>query len=476
MRDDMHRRRGPDRLTLAIGLASAVGGLASAVGGMCVPRVTFAAGLPMIFVDQPDALMDVPISIELAGFAPHQPVALTATQIFPSHSRWQARATFTADENGHIAVARQAPASGDYDGVAAMGLVWSAQRVVPATPPIPDDWILQPSLIQLDAVGANGERSELTVRRHSAALGVTRNLIRSDGVVGILFLPPGEGPHPSVLVLHGGGGGIDEYTGAMLASHGYAALNLAYFSEPGLPRGLVNIALEYFENAIRWMRAQTWLGDGFLAVWGPSRGGELALLLGSTFADINAVSAWVPSGVMFWPIGRAEKGDSRRPVSWTLRGEPLPFLQEDNDNVEPIPPQQPGEARAYTPIYLRHLRDARAVERATIAVENIRGPVMLVSGTDDQMWPSSALADIALRRLESKAFAYPFQHLKYEGAGHLILIPYGPRTTRNIGFKLEGFSGLLYAQGGNPRADAEAGADAWRQMLVFLEAGARNRR
>ena len=139
----MHRRHGPDRRTLAIGLASAVGGLASAVGGlasavggMCVPRVIFAAGPPMILVDQPDALMDVPISIELAGFAPHQPVALTATQIFPSHSRWQARATFTADENGHIAVARQAPASGDYDGVAAMGLVWSAQRVVPATPPI----------------------------------------------------------------------------------------------------------------------------------------------------------------------------------------------------------------------------------------------------------------------------------------------------------------------------------------------------
>jgi hypothetical protein len=29
---------------------------------------------------------------------------------------------------------------------------------------------------------------------------------------------------------------------------------------------------------------------------GPSRGGELALLLGATFPDINAASAWVPSG------------------------------------------------------------------------------------------------------------------------------------------------------------------------------------
>ena len=263
-----------------MGLASAVGGPDSPVfGGIpfcCWREVRSTCHLHSGATHDPrrptNALMDVPISIELAGFAPHQPVALTATQIFPSHSRWQARATFTADENGHIAVARQAPASGDYEGVAAMGLVWSAQRVVPATPSFPADWILQPSLIHLDAVGANGERSELTVRRHPAAPGITRTPIRSDGVVGILFLPPGEGRHPAVLVLHGGGGGMDEYTGAMLASHGYAALNLAYFSEPGLPRDcLVDIPLKYFKNAIRWMRAQTWLGDGFLAVCGGRR-------------------------------------------------------------------------------------------------------------------------------------------------------------------------------------------------------------
>ncbi len=109
-------------------------------------------------------------------------------------------------------------------------------------------------------------------------------------------------------------------------------------------------------------------------------------------------------------------------------------------------------------------------------VENISGPVLLVSGTDDQMWPSSDLADIAMRRLESKNFKFPFRHLKYQDAGHLILLPFGPRTTHVIGFKAEGFGGMLYSQGGTPKADAEAGADAWRQMLEFLQAAAKNRR
>jgi fermentation-respiration switch protein FrsA (DUF1100 family) len=397
----------------------------------------------MIVVDRPDALMDVPVVVELKGFAPRQPVTLTATQIFPSHSRWQAQASFMTDEEGNLSVARQAPMSGSYEGIAAMGLIWSAERVLPPSPPVPVDWILQPSFIHFEALGPNDQRAELTITRRSAGPGVTRNAIRGDGLVGVLFLPPGEGPHPSVLILHGGGGGMDEYTGAMLASRGYAALNLAYFSEPGLPRGLFNIPLEYFENAIRWMREQPWLRNGFLAVWGPSRGGELALLLGATFADINAVSAWVPSGVMFWPVGVAEKGDTRPPASWTWRGKPLPYLQENNERVEPLPPQQPGQPMAYTPIYLKHLRDQRAVERATIPVENIRGPILLVSGTDDQMWPSSALADIAMRRLESSGFGFPFRHLKYQNAGHLILLPFGPRTTHVIGFKAEGFSGML---------------------------------
>ena len=430
----------------------------------------------MIVVDQPDALMDVPVAVELKEFTPHQAVTITATQMFPSHSRWQAHATFMTDVSGAVGIARQAPISGSYEGVAAMGLIWSAERVSPPSPPFPDDWVLQPSFIHFEAIGPNDQRAELAITRRSAGPGVTRRVIRIDGLVGVLFLPPGEGPHPSVLILHGGGGGMDEYSGAMLASRGYAAFNLAYFAEPGLPQGLVNIPLEYFENAIRWMRAQPWLREGFLAAWGPSRGGELALLLGATFPDINAVSAWVPSGVMFWPIGLAEQGDTRPPASWTWRGKPLPYLQENNGSVEPLPPQQPGQPTAYTPIYLRHLRDERAVERATIPVENIRGPILLVSGTDDQMWPSSALADIAMRRLESNGFKFPFRHLKYQGAGHLILLPWGPRTTHIIGFKADWSSGLVYEQGGTPRTDAEAGADAWRQMLQFLEAGARDHR
>lgn len=126
---------------------------------------------------------------------------------------------------------------------------------------------------------------------------------------------------------------------------------------------------------------------------------------------------------------------------------------------------------AFAPFCRSQLRDPLAVERATIPVEKIRGPVQLVSGMDDQMWPSSDLADIAFRRLEAHHHPFPFRHLKYPGAGHMILVPYWPIAQGRVQtLQIEGLRDILLTQGGSMKADAEAGTDAWRDSLAFLAA------
>jgi dienelactone hydrolase len=422
-----------------------------------------------VVVDQPAGPIDAEIEIALRGFRSRRPVTVTATQTYADALRWQARATFTTDDDGRVEIAHQAPVSGSYDGISPMGLFWSAEPLPREATPIPAGSIMRPLSVELDAASADGTRSRLTFERRIAGPGVTRHPVRHAGMVGTLFLPPGAGPHPAVLVVSGGGGGIAEFHGAVLGSHGYAALALGYFGVEGLPRGLVNIPLEYFETAIYWMRRQPWLQDQCLAVWGASRGGELALLLGAIFPQINAVVAWVPSGVVFWALGLAEPGDTRPRAAWTFRGKPLPFLQENNATSDPLPVAEPENPVAYAPYYRRQLGDARAVERATIPVERICGPVLLVSGTDDQMWPSSDLADIALHRLEAHRHPYPCRHLKYPGAGHTILVPYWPLAVRTTRLSVQGLTEYLLSQGGTPKADAEAGVDAWRNTLAFLE-------
>src|SRR4030095_3905432 len=81
----------------------------------------------------------------------------------------------------------------------------------------------------------------------------------------------------------------------------------------------------------------------------------------------------------------------------------------------PASPETPLEL---TPMFLKSLEDRAAVEAAAIAVESIRGPVLLISGEDDRLWPSPVLAEIAAARLA--AHTHAVTHLRYSGAGHMI--------------------------------------------------------
>ena len=72
--------------------------------------------------------------------------------------------------------------------------------------------------------------------------------------------------------------------------------------------------------------------------------------------------------------------------------------------------------------------DQADIARATIPVEKINGPVLLISGEDDALWPSTQLAQIAMDRLAQYQHPFPDKHLHYAGAGHLIGEPYLPTT------------------------------------------------
>ncbi|WP_411828358.1 acyl-CoA thioester hydrolase/BAAT C-terminal domain-containing protein [Paenibacillus elgii] len=49
---------------------------------------------------------------------------------------------------------------------------------------------------------------------------------------------------------------------------------------------------------------------------------------------------------------------------------------------------------------------------------------MLVSGGDDQLWPSSKFAEILMERLTCHHHPYKNIHLHYKDAGHFLCFPY----------------------------------------------------
>jgi len=86
-----------------------------------------------------------------------------------------------------------------------------------------------------------------------------------------------------VLVLHGGGAnderGYASRYACLLAHHGYAVLDLAYFDTPETPPDLVEIPIEYFSRAIDWLLEQDEVTADRVGTVAWSRGTEAQFLL-----------------------------------------------------------------------------------------------------------------------------------------------------------------------------------------------------
>jgi dienelactone hydrolase len=272
------------------------------------------------------------------------------------------------------------------------------------------------------------------------AEGVERVIIRYGDLRGTLFRPPGNDRHPGVLVLGGSEGGLPARRAAWLASHGFAALALAYFRFEDLPQDLAGIPLEYFGRALTWMANRPEIAGDRIAVVGVSRGAELALQLGSMFPRIRAVVAYSPANVRY----PACCGFTPVPYAWTWKGNGL----------------------AFRPVRPRAALTAMAMQ-AEIEVERIQGPVLLISGDADRVWDSKSMADSIVARLKRHNFTYSVDHLNYAHAGHAAgrpeIVPAWQGAVRNA------TSGRDAEMGGTPQGNAESSLDAIGKVIEFLQ-------
>jgi dienelactone hydrolase len=196
---------------------------------------------------------------------------------------------------------------------------------------------------------------------------------------------------------------------------------------------LSRIPLEYFERALRWLGKQPAADPTRLVTFGISRGGEASLLIAGTFPQlVHAAVGYVPSAIVVpSPLSVAVP-------AWTFHGQPVR-----------------GDTSA-------------AVPTGWIRVERIDGPVFVVGGDDDALWPSGYSVRNIRRRMLAHG-RHDVTALEYPNAGHEL----GAVVPRQIELSAAGYGVVdtRYGQlilGGSPRADEAALEDSWPKLLAFL--------
>jgi dipeptidyl aminopeptidase/acylaminoacyl peptidase len=235
--------------------------------------------------------------------------------------------------------------------------------------------------------------------------------VETPNIESILYLGSGKN-QPLIVGLGGSEGGnawTSDYwkkTRDQFIEKGYAFLAIGYFGANGTPKLLEKIAIEDIHSAIKQASNNKKVNGKKIAIVGGSRGADLALLVVSYYKKIDCIVGLVASNVVF-----PGNTDHFSTSTWTFKDKELPFVPV---NDEAIPYIMKRDLRG---AFESMLKDTIAEKEAMIKVEKIRGPILLISATKDEIAPTTPMSDKIIERLKVHKFKYPNEHIAIEG-GH----------------------------------------------------------
>ncbi|XP_061085002.1 peroxisomal succinyl-coenzyme A thioesterase-like isoform X1 [Conger conger] len=449
---------------------------------------------PLLTVKPSRGLVDEKFEVVVRNLSPGEEVTLYSLHQSEDKDYWEAFGHYVSDAGGTITVAADASVGGSYLGIESMGLLWSMKpvpgsrkglrlRKMDACSPMLVHISVHRGHISQGFAEAVPLATALAERWYLAP-GVRRVEVQEKGVKGTLFLPPGPGPFPGILDMWGGGGGLLEYRSALLASHGFVSMALDYLPWDKKPSKARDIILSYFESAFNIVREHPLVATDRVALFGLSLGASVSIALATTSRVNPTCCVCINGGHVFSPVKHLES---------LVKG----HAQGSNgcaDLIVATPGLEPPTLRVPV-IYLNHYatgRPKRQINQKVFFDENnhqiwrninlpipddpgqkmqlgnIKCPVMLIVGLDDQNWPSKECAEDMEMIMEKAGNVDLLTVLSYPEAGHLIEPPYTPHF-RSSNFILQyNREKVVLCWGGRPKLHADAQEDSWRKILQFL--------
>lgn len=234
-------------------------------------------------------------------------------------------------------------------------------------------------------------------------------------LVARLYLPKTIEKVPAVIGFGGSdpGWGFAEANGAMMASNGIAVVGMLYFKADGLPATLDHIPMEYFISAIDYLGTLSQIDARRIGVVSGSRGSEAGFLLAILDSRIKSVVITTPSKVAWYGMTTAQS-------AWTYQGKDIPALGlpeiENSTQIQR---------------FEKALQNTDNVKQATFAFEKINGPILMVSASKDQIWPSTPMTNDIVVYLKEHNFTHSVVHKSYP-TGHAFSQESAPEIKQMI--------------------------------------------
>ncbi|XP_013868521.1 acyl-coenzyme A thioesterase 1 [Austrofundulus limnaeus] len=389
-------------------------------------------------------LFDEPVQLKVSGLRSRQVVTMRARSTDEKGVVFSSSATYRADGNGEIDLSRDASLNGTYVGVEPMGLLWSL-RADTLHKRFHKVNSLSPHVVNLSVHEEERLLAEATNERFLMREGVSRAPVTQGDVRGVLFTPQGSGPFPALLDLYTFGGGLSEKRAALLASRGFLVLTVSLYGYKDQPKNVKEIHLDYFEEAINFLKNQDKVGSKGVGIISISKSGDLALSAASYLPGVEAVVCI-----------NGCSANTALPLYYRKR-QIHPALMFD------VKKYMSSGSGAMIIKYSMHNPLEEENRASLIPIEKANSRFLFVASEDDLNWDSKAYMEQMVERLKQHG-KNNFESVSYPEAGHYLEPPYGPYCPSSY----HPVARRPVMWGGEPRSHAAAEVHLWAKIQEFF--------
>lgn len=401
-----------------------------------------------------DCIFSDDFTIKLFGGKKDQRALITC-EVLDDGKKYYSEGLFEFDSKGLIDLSKIPPISGTYKGIDSKGLFGS----------IPDDFSnksTNDTPIVLRAYVKDKLECEYKTKIKYVKPGVKVSEVndKNKQLYGTLFTPSGKSFKRCFLCIPGSSGVRAHIAAAIISAKGYPALAISYFGEKTLPKKCIKVPIEIVSNAKKYMQKMFDVQE--VGIISCSKGAELALF-SATFEKFNPIVLVSPSSHVFQGLG-----DYSSPkCSWTVKGQEVPFLLNKNgifrylNLMFTVFRKKPNN---FNQMYNKALdKDSKKnkirKEQSRIKVEKINSDVLILAGSEDNVWPAAKMSNEIERNLKGKC-----KKVVYEGAGHLTFrFQPGMPVHDIVGDKVQ------LTLGGDSIINQKTNTAMWNEILTFIK-------